>query len=162
MSETIFQKIIDKELPADIIFEDESCLAFKDINPVLQQDANYEVSNRVDNTLVEKFYPGKARFMEGKAGTILLEDTRGLHAGTQLKKDYRQLLQWEVRAIRCLNCRIVSLDLPRPDLGRIRSDGRFVGTLRILLMDGHSVFPRDGDSVVGQGVELLGQVSEEE
>ena len=74
----------------------------------------------------------------------------------------RQLLQWEVRAIRCLNCRIVSLDLPRPDLGRIRSDGRFVGTLRILLMDGHSVFPRDGDSVVGQGVELLGQVSEEE
>ena len=34
MSETIFQKIIDKELPADIIFEDESCLAFKDINPV--------------------------------------------------------------------------------------------------------------------------------
>jgi len=34
MSKTIFQKIIDKELPADIIFEDESCLAFKDINPV--------------------------------------------------------------------------------------------------------------------------------
>ncbi len=34
MSETIFQKIIDKELPADIIFEDESCLAFKDINPI--------------------------------------------------------------------------------------------------------------------------------
>ena len=34
MSETVFQKIIDKELPADIIFEDESCLAFKDINPV--------------------------------------------------------------------------------------------------------------------------------
>ena len=34
MSETIFQKIIDKELPADIIYEDESCLAFKDINPV--------------------------------------------------------------------------------------------------------------------------------
>ena len=34
MSETIFQKIIDKELPADIVYEDESCLAFKDINPV--------------------------------------------------------------------------------------------------------------------------------
>ena len=34
MSETIFQKIIDKELPADIVSEDESCLAFKDINPV--------------------------------------------------------------------------------------------------------------------------------
>ena len=34
MSETIFQKIIDKELRADIVYEDESCLAFKDINPV--------------------------------------------------------------------------------------------------------------------------------
>ena len=34
MSETLFQKIIDKELPADIVYEDESCLAFKDINPV--------------------------------------------------------------------------------------------------------------------------------
>ena len=34
MSETIFQKIIDKELPADIVYEDESCLAFKDIYPV--------------------------------------------------------------------------------------------------------------------------------
>ena len=34
MSEMIFQKIIDKELPADIVYEDDSCLAFKDINPV--------------------------------------------------------------------------------------------------------------------------------
>ena len=34
MVDTIFQKIIDKELPADIIYEDELSLAFKDINPV--------------------------------------------------------------------------------------------------------------------------------
>ena len=34
MSETIFQKIIDKELAADIVYEDDSCLAIKDINPV--------------------------------------------------------------------------------------------------------------------------------
>ena len=34
MAETIFQKIIDKEIPADIIYEDEKSLAFKDINPV--------------------------------------------------------------------------------------------------------------------------------
>ena len=31
---TIFEKIIDRELPADIVFEDELCLAFRDINPV--------------------------------------------------------------------------------------------------------------------------------
>ncbi|CAM9289083.1 unnamed protein product [Pylaiella littoralis] len=31
--ETIFDKIISKAIPADIIHEDELCLAFKDINP---------------------------------------------------------------------------------------------------------------------------------
>lgn len=30
---TLFKKIIDKEIPADIVFEDERCLAFRDINP---------------------------------------------------------------------------------------------------------------------------------
>ncbi len=33
MSETIFAKIIRKEIPADIVFEDDLCLAFKDVNP---------------------------------------------------------------------------------------------------------------------------------
>ena len=31
---TIFQKIIAREIPADILFEDESSIAFLDINPV--------------------------------------------------------------------------------------------------------------------------------
>lgn len=30
---SIFKKIIDREIPADIVYEDERCLAFKDINP---------------------------------------------------------------------------------------------------------------------------------
>lgn len=30
---TIFKKIIDRELPADIVYEDDRCLAFRDINP---------------------------------------------------------------------------------------------------------------------------------
>jgi histidine triad (HIT) family protein len=33
MSDTLFTKIINRELPADIVYEDEQCLAFKDINP---------------------------------------------------------------------------------------------------------------------------------
>ena len=34
MSEkTVFKKIIDRELPADIVYEDQRCLAFHDINP---------------------------------------------------------------------------------------------------------------------------------
>jgi histidine triad (HIT) family protein len=30
---TIFKKIIDREIPAKIVYEDEYCLAFEDINP---------------------------------------------------------------------------------------------------------------------------------
>lgn len=30
---TIFKKIIDKEIPADIVFEDDICLAFRDVSP---------------------------------------------------------------------------------------------------------------------------------
>jgi histidine triad (HIT) family protein len=33
MSETLFTKIINREISADIVYEDELCLAFKDINP---------------------------------------------------------------------------------------------------------------------------------
>ena len=33
MAEPLFSKIIDREIPADIIFEDDQCLAFRDINP---------------------------------------------------------------------------------------------------------------------------------
>ncbi|PID44575.1 MAG: histidine triad nucleotide-binding protein [Gammaproteobacteria bacterium] len=33
MSDTLFTKIINREIPADIVYEDEQCLAFKDINP---------------------------------------------------------------------------------------------------------------------------------
>ena len=30
---SLFQKIIDKEIPADIVYEDDRCLAFRDIQP---------------------------------------------------------------------------------------------------------------------------------
>lgn len=30
---TIFKRIIDKEIPADVVFEDDQCLAFRDVAP---------------------------------------------------------------------------------------------------------------------------------
>lgn len=33
MTDTIFSKIINREIPADIVYEDELCLAFRDVNP---------------------------------------------------------------------------------------------------------------------------------
>src|SRR5262245_30291434 len=32
VAKTIFKRIIDREIPADIVFEDDVCLAFRDIN----------------------------------------------------------------------------------------------------------------------------------
>jgi histidine triad (HIT) family protein len=33
MSKTLFEKIIAREIPADIVYEDDAVLAFRDINP---------------------------------------------------------------------------------------------------------------------------------
>ena len=33
MSKTLFEQIIDRDIPADIVYEDDLCLAFKDILP---------------------------------------------------------------------------------------------------------------------------------
>ncbi|XP_029961059.1 histidine triad nucleotide-binding protein 2, mitochondrial isoform X2 [Salarias fasciatus] len=33
LAPTIFSKVIDKSIPADIIYEDDKCLAFRDISP---------------------------------------------------------------------------------------------------------------------------------
>lgn len=33
MSDTIFMKIIRREIPAQIVHEDDNCLAFRDVNP---------------------------------------------------------------------------------------------------------------------------------
>ena len=33
MAKTLFEKIIDRELPATFVYEDDQCIAIKDINP---------------------------------------------------------------------------------------------------------------------------------
>jgi histidine triad (HIT) family protein len=33
MAATIFKQIIDREIPADIVYEDDRCLAFRDVAP---------------------------------------------------------------------------------------------------------------------------------
>ena len=33
MADTIFKKIIEREVPADVVFEDDQCMAFRDVAP---------------------------------------------------------------------------------------------------------------------------------
>ena len=64
MGDTIFQKIIDKELPADIIYEDDKSLVFKDINPVApthlliipKKQIEKIIKNSIDKKKLDKIY----------------------------------------------------------------------------------------------------------
>ena len=33
LSDNLFKKIVDRQIPSDIVYEDDRCLAFRDINP---------------------------------------------------------------------------------------------------------------------------------
>ncbi len=70
---TIFQKIIDREIPADIVYEDEEVCAFRDINPqapvhilIIPKKRLPSVSQMAgaDETLVGKLFYRAARIAE--------------------------------------------------------------------------------------------------
>ena len=54
MTDTIFQKIIDKELPADIVYEDDISLVFKDINPVAPTHLLIIPKKRIKKVVLKK------------------------------------------------------------------------------------------------------------
>ena len=41
MADTLFAKIIDRQIPADIVYEDDLCLAFRDVNPQALPNSNF-------------------------------------------------------------------------------------------------------------------------
>ncbi len=47
--------------------------------------------------------------------------------------------EWQLTAVRCASCNITLDEMPRPDLGRKRSDGIIMGSIRILASDGHPI-----------------------
>jgi histidine triad (HIT) family protein len=61
MAETIFSKIIRHELPADMVYEDEDVVAFRDINP--QAPVHVLVVPRVEIATVNDIQPGQAELI---------------------------------------------------------------------------------------------------
>ena len=61
MSETIFSKIIKRELPADIVYEDDAVMAFRDINP--QAPVHVLVIPKVEIATVNDVEPGQAELV---------------------------------------------------------------------------------------------------
>lgn len=61
MAETIFSKIIRKELPADIVYEDDEILAFRDISP--QAPVHILVIPKVVIATANDIQPGQAELI---------------------------------------------------------------------------------------------------
>ena len=61
MAATIFSKIISRELPADIVYEDDSVLAFRDINP--QAPVHILVIPKVEIPTANDIQPGQAELI---------------------------------------------------------------------------------------------------
>ena len=61
MAETIFSKIIRHELPADIVYEDDEVIAFRDINP--QAPVHVLVIPREEIATVNDFKPEQAELI---------------------------------------------------------------------------------------------------
>ncbi len=72
---TIFSKIINKEIPADIVFESENILAFKDINPQAP----------VHILIIPKTDIPKITDLNGKEHAVLLGEM--IDAANKLAKD---------------------------------------------------------------------------
>jgi len=61
MSETIFTKIIAGEIPADIVYEDDEVLAFRDINP--QAPVHVLIIPKLDIATVNDIQPHQAELI---------------------------------------------------------------------------------------------------
>ena len=61
MSDTIFSKIIDKELPADIVYEDDEIIAFRDIAP--QAPVHVLIVPKTAIATVNDIQPGQAELI---------------------------------------------------------------------------------------------------
>ena len=72
---TLFQKIIDREIPADIVYEDDLSIVFKDINPVapihLLIIPKKQIEKIADSTESEKDLLGHLMLVAGKVARQL-------------------------------------------------------------------------------------------
>jgi histidine triad (HIT) family protein len=67
---TIFGKVIAREIPADIVYEDDHCLAFRDINPQAPSHVliipKKEIPRLIDATVEDEALLGHMMIAAGK------------------------------------------------------------------------------------------------
>lgn len=80
---TIFKRIIDGEIPAEIVYEDEHCVAFRDANP--QAPTHVLIVPREE-------IPGVAFVESGDGSSHLLVAARKVAEKLQLASGYRLVI----------------------------------------------------------------------
>ena len=85
---TIFKKIIDKEIPANIVYEDDEVLAFHDINPAAKVHVlvipKKEIKNLDAATEEDTLLLGKLQLTVAKVARILELDKDGYRVITNI------------------------------------------------------------------------------
>ncbi|RRD39485.1 histidine triad nucleotide-binding protein [Leptotrichia sp. OH3620_COT-345] len=88
---TIFKKIIDKEIPANIVYEDEEFLAFHDINPAAKIHVlvipKKEIKNLDDASEKDLELLGKLQLTVAKVARILEIAEEGYRVVTNINKN---------------------------------------------------------------------------
>lgn len=86
MTETIFSKIIKRELPADIVYEDDDILAFRDISP--QAPVHILVIPKVEIATANDIQPAQAELI----GNMVLVAQRIAHQEGIADDGYRLVM----------------------------------------------------------------------
>ena len=88
---TIFRKIIDKEKPADIVYEDDDFLAFHDINPAAKVHVlvipKKEIKNLNDATEEDALLLGKLQLTVAKVAKKMGIAEEGYRVITNINKN---------------------------------------------------------------------------
>ena len=103
MSETIFSKIINREIPADVVYEDDLSFAFRDINPqapvhilIIPKKPIPKLNDAAisDQALLGHLMlvANKVADMEGVAGAFRLVLNNGAGAGQEVMHMHFHLL----------------------------------------------------------------------
>lgn len=91
---TVFKKIIDKEIPAKIIYEDDEFLAFEDISPVKKVHVlvipKKEIKNLDDATEEDLILLGKLQLTVAKVARLLGVNETGYRVVTNINSDAGQ------------------------------------------------------------------------
>ncbi|CAM3105268.1 histidine triad nucleotide-binding protein [Streptobacillus ratti] len=91
---TIFKKIIDKEIPAKIVYEDDEFLAFEDIYPAAKIHVlvipKKEIKNLDDATEDDVMLLGKLQLTVAKVARLLGVNENGYRVVTNINSDAGQ------------------------------------------------------------------------